>query len=235
MHTRIRRQGERSRSDVEDQECVATLHDCLTARIAQTRCKFACRALELRRRDATAEHRQHDGCDEGHDRQHDQQLEQRDAGCGAGAAAVRAMEVRPAPSLVLAPCAAFTAAGSHAVHHSLQTSRRRCTIAVAKAWASLNDEEAIVGRKPLRSASSRGASAARPAAIRTYSSSSRAIRDCSPAAPSIAADCLEIMLSSSRATTGTPIHSASHVVAPPLYGNESSAMSTSAYSVNSCT
>src|SRR6185312_13713316 len=83
VHPRVGRNTEGVRGEVEHQHGLAALRDRLAARLAQARGNGARIALELGRRHAAAEHRDHDGDQKTDQRQHHQHLDQRESGRGA--------------------------------------------------------------------------------------------------------------------------------------------------------
>src|SRR5262245_27928791 len=114
-------------------------------------------------------------------------------------------------------------------HHSRHASRRTWIRFAAKRFPSHSAEAVIRSRKPARSLDSLGRSLANETANSTYSSQVVAIVSVSPTLQRWLSEWRLANVSPGQIITGTPIHSASHVVIPPPNGKGSKAMSTSRY------
>src|SRR6185503_5935643 len=98
VYTRVGRNAEAVRAEIEHQHRLAALRDRLAARLAQACGDGASIALELGSRYTRAEHRDRDHDQQADQRQHDQHLDQREARCFVRRIDARRWRVRKAIS-----------------------------------------------------------------------------------------------------------------------------------------
>src|SRR5262249_51799078 len=103
-------------------------------------------------------------------------------------------------------------------HHSRQTRRYAASIRFANAGSSMRTDRFMRPRSPARIRERPSRSPARSEQARTKVSSSCTASSGIPTAASSVNPWRAACVGPARLTTGTPIHSASHVVVTPWYG-----------------